>query len=82
MKKFVVYLFLALLGVVIVIGSALNEGGTVGGAWAGVVYALVVSAFVALFDKKAIELPWKETGWHMATIFGASVLAAIAYTIF
>ena len=81
MKKLILFLVLAIIGVTLTLGSAWNEGWTVGGAWVGVVYALVFSAFVALFEKKAFEMPWWQIGNHTAIIVVASILAAIGFTI-
>lgn len=81
MKKFLLYLVFAIIGVVLALGSAAN-GGSVGGAWVGVVYSAFVAVFVAIVDNQAFSKPWKEIGIDMAVIVGSSVLGALAYTIF
>lgn len=82
MKKFLLFVLFVVIGVGLALGSAANEGGTVGGAWVGVVYAAVFSCFVALVENQAFSKPWKEIGIDMAVIVGSSVLGALAYTIF
>ncbi len=82
MKKFLWKVVFAVIGVAIALLSALNEGGSVGGAWLGVAYATVVAAFFALFENQALAKPWKEIGMDVIVIIGAAVLGALAYTIF
>ena len=82
MKNFILFVIFAIIGVALALGSAANEGGTVGGAWVGVVYAAVVSAFVALVDNQAFGLKWKEIVRHAAFIIGGAVLGALYYTVF
>ena len=82
MKKFFLIVVFAVIGVALAVLSAINEGGTVGGAWLGTAYAAVVGAFGGLFENQAFGKPWKEVGVDVAVCFGASVLAALAYTIF
>lgn len=81
MKKFLFLIVFAVLGAAIVLIAAVLEGGTVGGAWLGTVYAVVVGAFGGLFENQAFGKPWKDVGVDVAVCFGASVLAALAYTI-
>ena len=80
MKNFLLFVIFVILGVGLAIGSAFNEGGTVGGAWVGVIYAIVVAAFVALVEFKAFGKPWKEIGTDMAVIIGGSIIGAIGFT--
>lgn len=82
MKKFLFLVVFAVFGAAIALLSALNEGGTVGGAWLGTAYAVVVAAFVALVENQAFEKPWKEIGIDVAVLIGGAVLSALAYTIF
>ena len=82
MKKFLLYLIFAIIGVVLAFGSSANEGWSVGGAWVGVVYAVVVAAFVAIVDNQAFDLGWKPIGKHMATIIGGAILGALFLTLF
>ncbi len=82
MKKFLFFVVFAVLGVAIVLIAAVLEGGTVAGAWLGTAYAAVTAAFVALFEKRALEKPGKEIGMDVIVIIGAAILGALAYTIF
>lgn len=82
MKKFLFLVVFAVIGAAIALLSALNEGGTVGGAWLGTAYSVVVAAFVALVENQAFEKPWKEIGIDVAVLVGGAVLSALAYTIF
>lgn len=81
MKKFLLCVIFAVLGIAFAVGSAWNEGGSIGGAWVGVVYAIVFSAFVALVEYKAFERPWKEIGTDVAVIIGGAIIGAIGFTI-
>jgi hypothetical protein len=82
MKNFVWKVVFAILGIAIVLLSAMNEGGTTAGAGVVVVYSAVVAAFVALFENQALEKPGKEIGMDVLEIIVASILGALAYTIF
>ena len=82
MKNLVWKVVFAIIGIAIVLLSAMNEGGTTAGAWVGVVYSAVVAAFVALFEIQALAKPWKEIRTDILVIFVASILGALAYTIF
>ena len=82
MKKFLLFVLFAVIGAGLALGSAANEGGTVAGAWVGVVYATVFSCFVALVENQAFGLTWKEIGRDVLVIIGGSILGALAYTIF
>lgn len=82
MKNLVWKVVFAIIGIAIVLISALLEGGTTAGAWVGVVYAVFVAAFVALFENQALEKPGKEIGMDVLEIIVASILGALAYTIF
>lgn len=81
MKKIILCVIFAIIGVALALGSAWNEGGTIGGAWVGVVYATVFAAFVALVENRAFQKPWKEIGADVAVVIGGAIIGAIAYTI-
>ena len=82
MKKFLFLVVFAVIGAAIALLSALNEGGTVGGAWLGTAYAVVVAAFVALVENQAFEKPWKGIGIDVAVLVGGAILGALCYTVF
>jgi hypothetical protein len=67
----------ALIGVLLAIGSAFNEG-AVFGAWAGVLYAIVFGIIMGFGEKLMRGIPWKDYGWRIIfCIFGAIIAALI-----
>lgn len=82
MKNFFIYALLAVIGIVLALGSSLNEGGSAIGAWVGMVYAIVVAAFVAIVDNQAFDLGWNPIWKHMLAVVAGAVLGALYVTIF
>lgn len=82
MKKLFLLVLFAVFGAALVILSSVNEGGTVGGAWLGTAYAVVVALFLAIVEDQAYAKPWKEIAVDTAVLVGGSIIAALAYTIF
>lgn len=82
MKKFFLFVVFAVIGAALAVLSAINEGGTTGGAWVGTIYAVVVAAFLALVENQAFAKPWKEIAVDAAVLVGGSIVGALAYTIF
>lgn len=78
MKDLINWIY-AIIGIVLAVGSALNEGiGT--GAWAGVVYALAFGIIIGFGEKLMRQISWKTVGLRCAFCVAAAIVAAIACT--
>lgn len=78
MKDLMNWIF-AIIGIVLAVGSALNEGiGT--GAWAGVVYALAFGIVFGFGERLIREITWKTIGFRCAFCVAGAIIAAIICT--
>lgn len=78
MKDLMNWIF-AIIGIVLAVGSALNEGiGT--GAWAGVVYALAFGIVFGFGERLMREIAWKTIGFRCAFCVAGAIVAAIICT--
>lgn len=78
MKDLMNWIF-AIIGIVLAVGSALNEGiGT--GAWAGVVYALAFGIVFGFGERLMSEITWKTIGFRCAFCVAGAIVAAIICT--
>lgn len=71
----------AIVGAVLAIGSALNEGFAVA-AWAGVLYALVFGIIIGFGEKLMRGISWKDYGLRVAFCTGGGIVAALAAMLF
>ena len=80
MKEFLLLVVLAVVGAAIALLSGWNEG-NITGAWVGVIYAVVVAAFVALVENQTFGKPWKETVPSIIAVIGGAIVGAIGFSI-
>ena len=81
MKNFLLLAVLAVVGAVLAVGSAANEGFTPLGACVGIAYAVVVALFVAVIENQAFAKPWKKTIPSIIAVIGGAIVAAIGFAI-
>lgn len=78
MKDLMNWIF-AIIGIILAVGSAFNEGiGT--GAWAGVVYALAFGVIIGFGEKLMRGIAWKTLGFRCAFCVTGAIVAAIICT--
>lgn len=80
MKNFVNWIY-ALIGVILAVGSALNEGVAVG-AWAGVAYAVAFGIVIGFGEKLMCGVTWKDYGLRIAFCTGGGIAAALIALLF
>lgn len=80
MKDFINWIF-AVIGIILAVGSALNEGVGVG-AWAGVAYAAAFGIIIGFGEKLLHQISWKDYGFRCVFCVAGAVVAAIVCTFF
>ena len=71
----------ALIGLLLAVGSAINEG-VVLGAWAGVAYALAFGIIIGFGVKLMRGIAWKDSGMRIDFCVAGGVVASLVAMLF